>query len=68
MEDHLNTTNTSHVANVMPNASIWLISNTIQVHALAVVPDPAAFGLPIMPEGFLTGTGFLQDARPIRQL
>jgi hypothetical protein len=68
MEDHLNTTNTSPITNVMPNASISVISNTIQVRAFAAVPDLAPFGLPIMPEGFITGTGLLQDARPIKQL
>jgi hypothetical protein len=52
---------------VSPDADIRLIS-TVQLQVLGTIMNFPAFGLPIMREDFITGTGPLRDARPIKQL
>jgi hypothetical protein len=68
MEADINIANTTgDVPDVIPDTSPEPIP-TIQVQVLTTIMSPPAFGLPIMREDFIIGTGPLRDARPIRQL
>ena len=68
MGTSIGTTNTSQTTpEVIPDPAIMLISS-IHFPVSTTIMSLPAFGLPIMREDFIVGTGPLQDARPLKQL